>query len=109
VQSGQAFAGIRLSIRDAVIWQRPRGRSPLLWALNALNLADALLTSIALRTGVALEGNPVVRTIGLPGKLVVVAVAGWLINRLRPRALIVPVAALALVVAWTLANLLFAY
>jgi hypothetical protein len=104
VQSGQSFAGIRLSIRDAVIWERPR-RSPLLWALNALNLADALLTTVALRTGVAVEGNPMVRAIGMPGKLVLVAAAGWLINRLKPRALIVPVAALGLTVAWTLVNL----
>ena len=104
MQPGQSFAGIRVSLRDAVIWERPR-RSPLLWALNALNLADALLTTIALQTGVAVEGNPVVRAIGMPGKVVLVATAGWLINRLRPRALVVPVAALAATVLWTAANL----
>lgn len=78
----------------------------MLWVLNALNLADALLTSIALRAGVAVEGNPIVRAIGIPGKIVLVAVAGWLISRLRPRALLVPIAALALTVAWTVVNLL---
>ena len=107
MQSGQAFAGIRLSIRDAVISGR-QGRGTLLWVLNALNLADALLTSIVLRSGLAVEGNPVVRVIGLPGKLVLVALAGWLINALKPRALLVPIAALSLTVAWTTANLLLA-
>lgn len=77
-----------------------------MWALNALNIADALLTTIALRAGVAVEANPVVRTIGMPGKVVLVAVAGWALYRLRPRALMVPIAALALVVLWTSLNLL---
>ena len=104
MRPGQSFAGIRLSSRDAVIWERP-SRSPLLWALNALNLADALLTTIALQAGVAVEGNPVVRAIGMPGKVLLVAAAGWLINRLRPRALIVPVVALGATVLWTAANL----
>lgn len=104
MRPGQSFAGIRLSIGDAVIWERPR-RSPLLWALNALNLADAALTTIALQSGLAVEGNPVVRAIGMPGKLVLVAAAGWLISIVRPRALIVPVAALAATVLWTAANL----
>jgi hypothetical protein len=78
----------------------------LLWILNALNVADALLTSIALRSGVAIEGNPVVRAIGLPGKVALVAIAGWLVSVLRPRALLVPIAALSLTVAWTVGNLL---
>ena len=77
----------------------------MLWALNALNLADALLTSIALRDGVAIEANPVVRAIGMPGKIALVAAAGWLVYRLRPRALIIPIVAFAAVVAWTAFNL----
>jgi hypothetical protein len=105
VQSGQAFAGIRLSIRDAVI-ERRQGHVTLLWVLNALNIADALLTLVALRSGVAVEGNPVVRTIGMPGKIVLVAAAGWLISRLRPKALWIPIAALAVTVGWTAVNLL---
>jgi Domain of unknown function (DUF5658) len=105
VQSGHSIAGIRLSIREAVIW-RPAGRAWLLWALNALNLADALLTTVALRRGVAIEANPVVRAIGMPGKVALVAVAGWLLYLLRPRALWIPIAALGLVVLWTTANLL---
>ena len=78
----------------------------MLWVLNALNVADALLTSIALRSGVAVEGNPAVRMIGMPGKVALVAIAGWLVNRLRPRALLIPIAALALTIAWTAVNLL---
>ena len=81
----------------------------MLWVLYALNLADALLTTVALRSGVAVEANPVVRAIGMPGKIVLVALAGWLISILRPRALIVPVAALAVTVAWTAANLLLVH
>ena len=104
MQSGHSFAGIRLSLREAVIW-RPQGHAASLWVLNALNVTDALLTTIALRSGVAVEANPVVRLIGMPGKIALVAVAGWLLYRLRPRALLVPIGALALVVAWTSANL----
>ena len=104
MQSGHSFAGIRLSFREAVIWRRPSGRA-WFWALNALNVADALLTTIALRAGVAVEANPVVRTIGMPGKVVLVALAGWALYRLRPGALAVPIVALALVVTWTAANL----
>jgi Domain of unknown function (DUF5658) len=107
VQSGQAFAGIRLSVRDAVI-RGKQGRATLLWVLYALNLADALLTSVALRTGVAVEGNPVVHVIGLPGKIALVTVAGYLVSVLRPRALLIPVVALGLTVVWTAVNLLLA-
>ncbi len=75
-------------------------------ALNALNVADAWLTTVALQSGVAFEANPVVRLIGMPGKLALVAGAGWLLYRLRPRALVIPIAAFSLVVAWTAINLL---
>lgn len=107
MQSGHSFAGIRLAVWEAVIW-RPRGGAVALWALNALNLADASLTTVALRHGLAVEANPVVRFIGMPGKVALVAVAGWLLYRLRPSALVVPIGALGLVVAWTTVNLLFA-
>jgi hypothetical protein len=104
VQSGHSFAGIRLSIWEAVI-QRPRGRATSLWVLNALNIADAWLTTFALREGVAIEANPVVRVIGMPGKVALVAVAGWLLYMLRPRAVLVPIVAFSLVVLWTSVNL----
>lgn len=105
MQSGHSFAGIRLSLREAVIW-RPQGRAAWLWALNVLNVMDALLTTIALRSGVAVEANPVVRAIGMPGKVLLVAAAGWALYMLRPRALLIPITALALVVAWSAINLL---
>ena len=105
MQSGHSFAGIRLSIREAVI-QRPRGRATALWILNALNVADAWLTTVALQNGLAVEANPVVRAIGMPGKVALVAMAGWLLYSLRPRALVIPIVALSLVVAWTAINLL---
>lgn len=108
MQSGHSFAGIRLSIWEAVI-RRPRGRATALWTLNALNVADAWLTTIALREGVAIEANPVVRVIGMPAKIALVAVAGWLLYTLRPRAVLVPIVALSLVVAWTSVNLVVAY
>ena len=105
MQSGHSFAGIRLSIREAVIWRPRSSAAALLWVLNALNLADALLTTVALRSGMAVEANPVVQLIGMPGKIVLVAVAGWLVYRLRPQALVIPIVALSLVVAWTTMNL----
>ena len=76
-----------------------------MWVLNALNVADAWLTTIALDNGLAVEANPVVRFIGMPGKVALVAGASWLLYQLRPRALIVPIVALGLVVAWTTLNL----
>lgn len=81
-------------------------RAPLasLVALNALNVADALLTRYALRSEGAVESNPVVRLIGVPGKLVAVALLGWLLYRTRPRALVWPVVAFAVVIAWQLAG-----
>ena len=104
MQSGHSIAGIRLSVREAVI-RRPQGRAGWLWALNALNIADALLTTVALQNGLAVEANPVVRVIGMPGKVALVAVAGWFLYLLRPRALTIPIAALAAVVTWTAMNL----
>ncbi len=53
----------------------------------------------------AAEANPVVvDIIGLPGKVVLVAVASWLLYRLRPRALWWPTTALAVVFVWHLAG-----
>lgn len=97
----------------AACWEPLAGRldrtaetSPLvpLVALNALNVADAALTHWAIRAGMAAEANPVVDVIGLPGKVLLVAVASWLIHRLRPRALWWPTAALAVVFVWHLAG-----
>jgi hypothetical protein len=73
-----------------------------LWlALNLLNVADALLTHVAVTAGVAREANPLVDAIGLGGKVLLVAVLGTALALLRPNALWVPVAALAAVVVYS--------
>ena len=72
----------------------------LLAAVNILNVADATLTDLAVRAGLATELNPVASAIGTPGKLALVGVASFLLYRIRPRALLWPTLALALVVAY---------
>lgn len=84
---------------------RPEGTSGrralfLLAAVNILNVADATLTDLAVRAGSATELNPVASAIGTPGKLALVGVASFLLYRIRPRALLWPTLALALVVAY---------
>jgi hypothetical protein len=69
-------------------------------ACNALNIADALLTAVGVRGGLAIETNPIVNLIGLPTKIVVVALLSTALLRTRPRALIWPCVALAAVVLW---------
>lgn len=69
-------------------------------ACNALNMADALLTAVGVHGGLAVETNPVVNTIGLPIKIVVVALLSAALLRTRPRALIWPCVALTAVVLW---------
>lgn len=102
---------------EAPIYVAPRAQRTLLrplegealvayLVLNALNLLDATLTWYVLRRGLAFEGNPVIGVIGLPGKIILVAIAGWLLAHLRPRALLVPIVALALVALWTLAGVI---
>lgn len=77
-------------------------RSPLrlVIALNALNVADALLTQFAIDQGRALEANPVVAAAGMGAKIVLVAVVSLILYRIRPRALIVPCFLLASVLAY---------
>jgi hypothetical protein len=84
---------------------RPEGTSGrhalfLLAAVNILNLADAILTDLAIRAGLATELNPVASAIGTPGKVAVVGVASFLLYRIRPRALVWPTLALASVVGY---------
>lgn len=91
---------------------RPRGRPRrsglvLLLVLNALNLLDAGLTLAVTEGGIAREGNPVIRWMTLPGKVVFVAVLSFVLWRLKPRALIVPVAGYGLVVCYTVAGVLW--
>jgi hypothetical protein len=100
-----AFLG---SLWPALTWGFERlrtNRVGLIVAVNALNVADALLTAFAVRSGEAVESNPVVRLIGLPAKIMVVALLSVVVARWRPRLLIWPVVALVAVLGWHLAGL----
>jgi hypothetical protein len=63
-------------------------------AVNALNVVDAVMTTLAVRSGGAVEANPLVRFGGLPLKIVVVGVLTGLLYRRRPASLVWPAAAL---------------
>lgn len=77
-----------------------------LWiVVNTLNLLDAVLTSVALQTGLAYEANPVVTLIGFEMKLVLVALASAAVAWLKPRALWIPAVALGVVVVYTAVGL----
>ena len=76
----------------------------LILTLNILNVADALLTGAGLSTGETAELNPVIRFIGLPAKIIVVAIGSLILARLRPRALIWPVLVFAAVLGWHIAG-----
>lgn len=92
-------ASVRVRARTAPALLRPLG---LLVAVNALNVLDAALTVLWIEMGIAVEGNPLVDAIGFPAKVVVVAVGSYVVYRLRPRWLLVPVVALAAVCAYHL-------
>jgi hypothetical protein len=73
--------------------------------LNVLNVADAVLTWIAVRSHQAVEANPVVRLLGLPAKVLIVALISVFLYRLRPRAIVWGVAVMVAVIAWHVAGL----
>lgn len=75
-------------------------------AVNALNIADIVLTRFDLHHLHAIEANPVVRLVGWPVKLVAVAAATWYLQKVRPRAMVWPLLALTGVVAWHLGGIL---
>jgi hypothetical protein len=77
-----------------------RSSLELLGAVNGLNVADALLTDLSIRWGLATELNPVASALGTGGKLALVAVASCLLYLIRPRALLWPALALAAVVLY---------
>ena len=83
------------------------------WSLfaiaNGLNVADAAVTWVFLRTGQIEEANPVVRGIGLPAKVILVGVLTWLLLRTRPRALVWPILILAFVMAWDVAGIVLGH
>jgi hypothetical protein len=73
-------------------------------ALNLLNIADLVLTRIALHSGQAVEANPFAAWIGPGVKLVGVGIASALVARFRPRAVIWLVIAFAAVIVWHLSG-----
>jgi hypothetical protein len=78
----------------------------LLIAVNALNVVDAVMTFLAVRSGGAFEANPVVRFAGLPAKIIVVGLLTWLLYRRKPSALVWPFAALLWVAGYHVAGIL---
>ena len=74
-------------------------------AVNVLNLVDALMTLLAVRSGGAYESNPVVRLVGLPAKVVLVGLLTWLLYRRKSSALVWPFAALLLVAGYHVAGM----
>jgi hypothetical protein len=73
--------------------------------LNVLNVADALFTRFAVAAGVATELNPLVDGAGMILKVLLVAAAGFVIYRVRPRLLIWPTLALVAVTLWHLVGM----
>jgi hypothetical protein len=96
------------------------GWQPLAWALrrmqerplqlvvavNLLNVVDAVMTTLAVRAGGAVEANPVVRFGGLPTKVILVGVLTWLLYRRRPASLVWPAAALLWVACYHVGGIL---
>lgn len=80
---------------------RPFG---LVIAVNVSNVADAVLTLLAVRSGGAYESNPFVRVAGLPMKIVLVGALTALLYRRKPSALVWPFAALLWVLGYHVAG-----
>ena len=78
----------------------------LLIAVNVLNIADAVLTLLAVNAGGAYEANPFVRIAGLPVKVVFVAALTLLLYRRKPSSLVWPFAALLWVAGYHVAGIL---
>jgi hypothetical protein len=77
----------------------------LLIAVNVLNVADAVLTLLAVKAGSAYEANPFVRIAGLPVKIAFVAALTLLLYRRKPSSLVWPFAALLWVAAYHVAGI----
>jgi len=78
----------------------------LLVAVNLLNLVDAVMTAAAVRSGEAVEANPLIRFAGLPTKVLFVGVLTWLLYRRRPSALVWPTAVLLCVAGYHFSGIL---
>lgn len=74
-------------------------------AVNVLNIADAVLTLLAVKAGGAYEANPFVRIAGLPVKIVFVAALTLLLYRRKPSSLVWPFAALVWVAGYHVAGI----
>ena len=74
-------------------------------AVNLLNIVDAVMTLLAVRSGGAYESNPVVRLVGLPAKVVLVGLLIWLVYRRKPSAMVWPFAALTSVAGYHVAGI----
>jgi hypothetical protein len=81
--------------------RRSRTALWLLIAVCVLNSIDALMTQTVLSHGLAVEGNPIIRSIGLFPKLILVPLAAEAVYLLKPKALWIPFVALTGVVAYT--------
>jgi hypothetical protein len=92
----------RLPATMTAVAKRP---AVLLVVVIALNVADAVLTQFAVRSGAAVELNPVVRTIGLPAKVILVGLLSWFLYRRRPAALLIPAMILLVVLAYHVSGL----
>lgn len=75
-------------------------------AVNTLNVVDAVMTFLAVRSGGAYESNPVIRLVGLPAKIILVGTLTWLLYRRKPSALVWPAAALLWVACYHVAGIL---
>ena len=73
-------------------------------AVNVLNIVDAVMTLLAVRSGGAYESNPVVRLVGLPTKVVLVGLVTWILYQRKPSALVWPFGALTLVAGYHVAG-----
>jgi hypothetical protein len=74
--------------------------------VNLLNVVDALLTLFAVRSGGAIESNPLVRFAGLPAKVLFVGSLTILLYRRKPSALMWPFAALLWVAMYHVAGII---
>jgi hypothetical protein len=78
----------------------------LLIAVNVLNILDAVMTLIAVKSGGAFESNPLIRSAGLPAKVILVGLLTWLLYRRKPSAFVWPFAALLWVACYHVAGIL---
>ena len=98
------IASLWQPLAAAIRWMRARPIR-LLIAVNALNLADAVMTQLAVTSGGALESNPVVRAVGLPAKILLVGALTALLFRRKPAAMVWPFVVLLWVVGYHVAGI----